>query len=119
MDGGRGRDPVHLGHRQIHEDDVRFQAARHLYGLPAIGRLAEQLEVGVDAEERPQPLADHLMIVGDEQTDGHGSPRFQAQVGSVPSIISLVHSAHANQARSGSPGTLMTAWKVVAIRRLP
>jgi hypothetical protein len=37
----------------------------------SIRRLTDDLEVGLGREDEPEPRADHLLIVGNQDTDGH------------------------------------------------
>ena len=66
-------DAVHVRHQQVHQDDVRLEAAGHRHALGAVGGLADDLDVGLEVEEDPQPHPDDRMVVDDEHADGGGS----------------------------------------------
>ena len=65
-DGGRA---VDTGHPEVHQDHVRTQAARELDRLGAVGRLADDLELGVAREHAAQAVADDRVVVDDEEPD--------------------------------------------------
>jgi hypothetical protein len=66
-----GGHPVHLGHAQVHQHHVGREALHHADRLGAGGRLAGHLEVGRALEHVAQAVADHRVVVGDQQPDGH------------------------------------------------
>ena len=39
--------------------------------LDPVGGLGDHLDVGLGAEDLPQPAADHRLVVGDEHADRH------------------------------------------------
>ena len=60
---------VHVGHHEVHEDDVRaqFEAAVDRFGPAA--RLAHVLEVVEGEEEGGEPASDDRLIVNDHDPD--------------------------------------------------
>ena len=65
--------PSHLGHGDVHEDDVGPQLLGQADGLVAVAGLAHDVEALVG--HRPaQALAQHPVVVGQHQPDGHVVP---------------------------------------------
>jgi hypothetical protein len=57
-------------HADVHHDDVRAAPLRALDGLQAVLGLADDLHVLLRAEDRAQPGAHELLVVGDENPRG-------------------------------------------------
>ena len=62
---------VHLGHRHVHDDDVRVGLLDQRDGVEAVAGLAGDLQVGVVFENAPEPLADQRVIVDQDDANGH------------------------------------------------
>ncbi len=63
----------HAGHLQIHEDDVRLQAANGVARLVAVAGLADDDELAaIVIEQRAQAFANDAVIVDEQQLDGGG-----------------------------------------------
>ncbi len=71
---GDGADAVHLGHAQVHEDDVDLQRGGAIDALAAVGGLAGDVDVRLGLERGTQTVTDDGVIVDDEETDHCGSP---------------------------------------------
>ncbi len=63
------RHAVHLGHHQVHQHDVRAQRGRQVHRLTPAARLAHQIHVRRDADDRAQPLADDGVVVHNHQAN--------------------------------------------------
>ena len=59
-------DPVDLGHADVHQHDIRRDAARLLDRLSPVGRLADDLEVGLRLEDHPEAGAHECLVVDDQ-----------------------------------------------------
>ena len=70
-DPGGGLDAVDVGHADVHQDDVRPQLAGRGQGGGTVARLADNLELGLGAEEEPQPGAHQLLVVDQQHPDRH------------------------------------------------
>ena len=66
----RRGDAVHSGHQQVHQHDIRLELARQANSLRPVGRLSHDFQIGIQRQEHPQALADHAVVVGD-QNPGH------------------------------------------------
>src|ERR687894_390514 len=53
-------DSIHVGHADVHQDDVGSQLAHAVDRLPAVGSLADDLEPGLRVEEQPEAGAHEL-----------------------------------------------------------
>ena len=62
-------DPVHAGHADVHDDDVRVAAERQLDGCGAVGGFADDPDVRRPRERKPEALADDLVVVDDQRRD--------------------------------------------------
>ncbi len=68
-------DPVEHRQSQVDHGDVRWIAPDRIQGRPAIGRLARELHLGARADRAHEPLAEHRMVVCDEDAyASHGGP---------------------------------------------
>ena len=72
-----GLDPVHPRHPHVHQDDVGSQLAGEPDGLRAVPGLPHDLDPLDGAEEEPEPSADQVLVVGDQDPD-HGIGRVAA-----------------------------------------
>ena len=67
-------DPVHAGHRQVHDDDVRCVPAHQLDGFLTVAGLTHDLLTRL-LEAAADPVAQDLMVVGEDDPDAHvGAP---------------------------------------------
>ena len=73
----RGFDTVHLGHRHIHQDDIRSEGVREGDRLESIGGLAHDLKLRPRLEQSAEGLAHSGVIVDDQ--DLQGARRFDAR----------------------------------------
>ena len=64
-------EPVHVRHPDIHEDHVGELTARVLDGLAPGPGFAHDLEIVGLGEHRGDSLADELVIVDEQHTNGH------------------------------------------------
>src|SRR5205814_7097711 len=75
--GGR-LDPVEAGHADVHQHDVRPGPADHGEGVQPVGRLADDLDLGLAVDrarqDRPEALPDQRLVVGKYDADGHDRP---------------------------------------------
>ena len=67
-----GVQPVHLGHRHVHDDHVRVGLLDQRHRVQAVAGLAGDLQVGVVLEDAAEPLADQRVVVDQDDADGHG-----------------------------------------------
>ena len=67
-----GLDAVEVGHADVHQHDLGMQSPRCLDGLCAVARFCDHLEVRFGVQDDPEASADKLLIVGDQDADGHG-----------------------------------------------
>src|ERR671919_1010542 len=67
-------DSIHVGHADVHQDDVGSQLAHAVDRLPAVGSLADDLEPGLRVEEQSEAGAHELLVVDDQHADAHASP---------------------------------------------
>src|SRR6266699_3173653 len=67
-------DPVAVRHPQVHQHHVRPGQYRQGQGLVAVGRGGHDLDAVDQAEQRPEALADHALVIGDQDADdrAHG-----------------------------------------------
>src|SRR5260221_280674 len=68
-DLARRLEPGHLWHPHVPHHHVTVRRHCRLEGLTAARRLADDLEVGVGLEERPEPGADNRLVLGDQDPD--------------------------------------------------
>src|SRR5439155_5792489 len=59
------------GHPDVHQHHVRAQLTAHPYRLAAVARGAEHGEVRLRVQQRGEPGPHHLVVVGDDDADGH------------------------------------------------
>ena len=69
LDLGRGGDPVHDRHQQVHEHDVGLELADELDGAPPVLGLAHDLDVVEQLEEPVQAAADDRVVVDQQHLD--------------------------------------------------
>src|SRR5260221_3929189 len=62
-------DAVPLWHVQIHQDHIGLQGCSLFDGLSSRGGLTDRLDIRFRAEQRPQPIAERRMIIGDEHAN--------------------------------------------------
>ena len=65
-DPGRGLDPAHAGHAQVHEHDVGAGAARLRDRRLPVGRRADDVDARGVLQRRLQALAENGVVVGDQ-----------------------------------------------------
>ena len=104
-----GTDPVSVGHAQVENRDVRpaFRCGRDR-GVPGT-HLRHHLNVRLGIEHRAQSIAEHRMVVGDQNADRHGDadPSPTAAVGES-------ESASGNHAATSVP-----SWAPERMERVP
>ncbi len=69
LDPGGRFDAVEAGHIDIHDDHSRPKCVRHSHGFMAIRGFADDLNVGVRFQDRPQTLSHHGMIVDEKHCE--------------------------------------------------
>ena len=69
-------DAVHDRHAQVHHDDVRPQSADGLDGRSPVGRLTDDLDVGLVGHDHPEARADQLLVVHQQDPDPVAHPAF-------------------------------------------
>ena len=62
-------DPVHTGHQQVHQDDVRAALLGAQYGFLPVARFAHDLEAAGFGEQRADSLAHDGMVVDYQDTN--------------------------------------------------
>jgi hypothetical protein len=67
----RRLDAVELGHAHVDQAYVGAQLARQRDRLAAVGGLGDHVDAGLGVEDHPEPGADELLVVGDEDPDAH------------------------------------------------
>ncbi len=77
-DEARGLDAVQVRHVAVHDDDLGMQLQGAAHRLAAATRCADDLDVALRREEVPDAVGHRLVIVGDQDTDGHGSLLLQS-----------------------------------------
>jgi hypothetical protein len=60
-------------HQQIHPYDIGPGLVREAHRLCSVGGFANHLQFLVSAWEHPQAFSDNGVIIGDENSDAHGS----------------------------------------------
>ena len=65
----RRLDAAHLGHGQVHQDDVRAEALSLVDGLASVRGLPRDDDVVLELEQHLQPVADDRVVVRDEHLD--------------------------------------------------
>ena len=76
-----GLDAVEVGHADVHQHDLGTQRPCCLDDLVAVPRLADHLQVGFGVHDDPEAGADQLLVIGDQDADGHGRVPFGAVSG--------------------------------------
>ena len=61
--------PSQAGQFQVEQDHVRHDRGGQFDGFDAVAGLAHHVDVGVQAEQHPQPLPHHRVVVGDQDGD--------------------------------------------------
>ena len=56
-------DPVHVGHRDVHQDDIGQQLLRQPDSLGARLRLTDDLDLGIGREEHLEATAHYRVVV--------------------------------------------------------
>jgi len=65
-------DAVQLGHRDIHEDNVRFQLLDHAYRFPSVYRVADDADIPLNLEQKTQSITNDSVIVCQQNLNRHG-----------------------------------------------
>ena len=65
-------DPVDPRHPQVHQDDVGREPLGHLDRLVAVHRRLDHLDVLKQVENQGEALADHPLVVGEQDPDRRG-----------------------------------------------
>src|SRR6266550_4993356 len=72
LDDAQGGQPIRVGHQQIQQDHGRNLLAHRFDRLIAIGRLADDLDIGLLLKEKPKALADDRVVVDDQHPNHDG-----------------------------------------------
>ena len=70
----RRLDAVQLGHADVHEHGVGLVLGGELDGLVAVGRFADDLDLGVVGEHCPDEPAGLVGVIADQKPDHPGTP---------------------------------------------
>jgi hypothetical protein len=70
-DATGGLEAVHIGHAQIHEDDVGTVLGGQCNGFRAVAGGADQLDTGQVAQDHGEPVPDDGLVISDEHPGGH------------------------------------------------
>ncbi len=70
MQGGRRLDARHARHLDVEQGHVHVVRAGRRQHLVAAGHLDPYLDVGFQAEQRGEGLADHRLVLREEDADG-------------------------------------------------
>lgn len=73
-DPARRLDPVHQGHADVHEDEVRSEFLREVDRFGTVHGTADDRDAGIRLEEGSNRLREEGVVVGDEDVDSH-SPK--------------------------------------------
>ncbi|EEF24634.1 conserved hypothetical protein [Ricinus communis] len=74
-DGDGGVDAVHVRHLDVHQRDVRLQAAIRLHGLHAVRGLLQQLHVVFIGDHAGDAFAEHRVVVHAQDFDRRSGHR--------------------------------------------
>ena len=66
---GIASSPEPAGHVQVEDEDGRLVAEGVAHGGLGVARLGDDLDVGLGLEHHPDPLADDLVVVGEDDRD--------------------------------------------------
>ncbi|MBB4893596.1 hypothetical protein FHS39_002627 [Streptomyces olivoverticillatus] len=66
---GEGGQPVHHGHLDVEQGDVRPVPPRQLHGLASVRRLGDDLDILGRGEDHPDARPDEGLVVGDDDAD--------------------------------------------------
>ena len=66
-------DAVQAWHPDVHENQIRMVAPDGNLRVLAIGRLSDNLDVGLAFEDQPEAGTDHGLVVGNQDPDHVGS----------------------------------------------
>jgi hypothetical protein len=64
-------DPIDARHAHVHQHDVGPQASRLVHRLGAVTGLTGHVQIRLGAQDQPKAGADQLLVVRQEQPDGH------------------------------------------------
>ena len=98
-----GLDPVAARHAQVHQHDVWPELDRQGDCLVAVGCGADDLDAVEQPEEGAESLADHALVVGDEDADGAGHSGTHSSTRNPPSVDPAVSVPPSSSARSRMP----------------
>ncbi len=73
-DPAGGLDTVELGHPDVHQDYRRIVAGGHVHRFEAVASLGHHVDVRLVGQQHAEAGADHRLVVGDENADGHRGP---------------------------------------------
>ena len=97
-------DPVHARHPQVHQHHVGVVAAGELDRLLAVRGGADQLDPVEQPEQRAEALADHALVVGEQDADHvSGSHSSTLKPSSVGPALSSPPSSSARSRMPVSP----------------
>ena len=69
-----GFQPIHFGHLDVHEHDIRIELLRELDRLGAVSGLANDLEVGFGLEYQAEARPHELLVVSQQHAHRHARP---------------------------------------------
>src|SRR6187397_285540 len=70
LDARRGFDAVLLGHVEVHHDQGGTQLLDQFDRLIAVRALADDHHILVRFQKAPEPLADHRMVINEQESNG-------------------------------------------------
>lgn len=82
-------DAVHHRHEEIHQHHIRMELFGQLDRFGSVRRLADDLNLRIELEKHPQSLANHRMIVCDDDTDHHQCFTFRRSSSTVQEPTSM------------------------------
>jgi hypothetical protein len=64
-----GSRPVHLRHRQIHDDNVGLQPIGRVHRITAVARFADYVDVPRSGQDRPEAGADDGVVIRQQHSN--------------------------------------------------
>lgn len=65
-----GLKSIEIGHRNVHQDDVRAKLTRQVDCFAPVARLRDDLEISLNAEQGSEALSDDDVVFREENGDG-------------------------------------------------
>ena len=66
----RGHQTVHVGHRDVHDHDIRLHLDRELEGDLSVRGFGDHLHIRLTLDQEFQALSQDRVVVGDEDSKG-------------------------------------------------